>query len=280
MVLHTMTRLHARGPLLALLNAGLCSLLLCACATRPNTDAPASIGTSPWALSSGISSAGGDFGGPRHAAQALPGFAPAAVPVWHHHILPGKQLNHFTPVFVDGRDAMLVQSDTSASLLRQKMHIPAQELGDVKFSWKVPALIAKANMAVRDTDDSPVRIVLAFEGDRSRFSNKNALMSELSHTLTGEPLPFATLMYVWCNTCPPDTVIFNPRTDRIRKIVVESGTKNLNQWLDYERNIRADYEKAFGEPPGALVGIGIMTDTDNTHSTASAWYGPLQLAGQ
>jgi hypothetical protein len=69
-------------------------------------------------------------------------------------------------------------------------------------------------------------------------------------------------------------VIVNPRTDRIRKLVVESGRGNLNQWLDYERDIRADYEKAFGEAPGALVGIGIMTDSDNTRSSAKAWYGP------
>ena len=75
-------------------------------------------------------------------------------------------------------------------------------------------------------------------------------------------------------------MIVNPRTDRIRKIVVESGAKNLNQWLDYDRNIRADFEKAFGEPPGALVGIGIMTDTDNTRSMVKAWYGPMRLAGQ
>jgi hypothetical protein len=51
----------------------------------------------------------------------------------------------------------------------------------------------------------------------------------------------------------------------------------LNQWLDYERDIRADYEKAFGEAPGALVGIGIMTDSDNTRSSTTAWYGPVQL---
>jgi hypothetical protein len=51
----------------------------------------------------------------------------------------------------------------------------------------------------------------------------------------------------------------------------------LNQWLDYKRNISEDYERAFGEPPGALVGIGIMTDSDNTHSTTRAWYGPVRL---
>ena len=271
----------------------LCSLLLGACAIRPPgglsagpnpapyADATVPPGASAWALSSGVTSIGGAGDARvRQAAHVAPGLMPGPAPAWHHHKLPGKQVNQFTPVFVDGRDAMLVQSDTSASLLRQRVHIPAQKLGNVKFSWKVPALIANADMAFRDTDDSPVRIVLAFEGDRSRFSNKNALLSELSHTLTGEPLPFATLMYVWCNTRPPGSVILNPRTDRIRKIVVESGAKNLNQWLDYERNIRADYVKAFGEPPGALVGIGIMTDTDNTHSTASAWYGRVELGAQ
>ena len=59
--------------------------------------------------------------------------------------------------------------------------------------------------------------------------------------------------------------------------MVESGAGRLNQWINYERDIRADYEKAFGEPPGALIGIGIMTDSDNTRSQAQAWYGPIAL---
>ena len=59
--------------------------------------------------------------------------------------------------------------------------------------------------------------------------------------------------------------------------MVESGPGRLDRWLDYERDIRADFEQAFGEAPGALVGIGIMTDTDNTRSTTQAWYGPVRL---
>jgi hypothetical protein len=119
--------------------------------------------------------------------------------------------------------------------------------------------------------------VLAFDGDRSQFSAKNAMLSELSHVMSGRPMPYATLMYVWCNHRPVESVIQNPRTDRIQKIVVESGSQRLNQWLTYERNIREDYEKAFGEPPGALIGIGLMTDSDNTRSHAQSWYGPVQL---
>ncbi len=199
---------------------------------------------------------------------------------WQHYKLPGKQASEYTFARHDGRDAILVTALASASLLRQQVNIAPEDLEQIKFSWKVPELIAQADLGLRDNADSPVRIVLAFEGDRSKFSAKNALLSELANTLTGEPLPYATLMYVWCNTRVPGSVIISPRTDRIRKIVVESGAKNLDMWMDYERNIRADYEKAFGEPPGALRGIAIMTDTDNTRTKTRAWYGKLGLAAR
>jgi hypothetical protein len=150
-------------------------------------------------------------------------------------------------------------------------------LGQLGFSWMVPALIAGADMGVRGLDDSPVRLILAFEGDRNQFSGKNSMLNELARLVTGEEMPYATLMYVWCNQRPVGSVIQNPRTDRIRKIVVESGPQGLMQWRSYERNIRADFVHAFGEPPGALVAIGLMTDSDNTHSNAVAWYGPISL---
>jgi hypothetical protein len=133
-------------------------------------------------------------------------------------------------------------------------------------------------MARRDLDDSPARIVLVFDGDRSRFTPAEAMMSELARTLTGEEMPYATLMYVWCNRRAPGEVITNPRTSRIRKMVVESGATNLGRWLDYERDVRADYIRAFGEPPGALRGVAIMTDSDNTRSVTRAWYGAVRLS--
>jgi Protein of unknown function (DUF3047) len=198
-------------------------------------------------------------------------------PAWQHQTLPGKESTEYRLARIDGREVMTARAASSASLFRQRVNIPATELDRIQFSWKVPELIEKADLAVRDNADSTVRIVLAFEGDRSKLSAKNAMLSELAHVLTGEPMPYATLMYVWCNTREAGSVITSSRTDRIRKIVVESGTRNLNSWMDYERNIRADFEKAFGEAPGALVGIGIMTDSDNTRSTTQAWYGPVSL---
>ncbi len=196
---------------------------------------------------------------------------------WQAMRLPGKLLTAYRVDAQGPRNALLAESASSASMLRQALHIPPNQLGAVQFDWRVDQLIAGADMRQRETEDSPVRLILVFEGDRQRFSMQNQMLSELTLSLTGEPLPYATLMYVWCNDCPAETVIVNPRTDRIRKLAIESGSGRVGQWLSYRRDIRADFEKAFGEPPGALLGLAIMTDTDNTRSTTRAWYGAIRL---
>lgn len=202
---------------------------------------------------------------------------------WQEVQLPGKtptiyRMDEQAPGRSPGqRTALIAKAASSASMLRAPVRMEPEALGRVDFSWWVPALIAEADMAQRDSDDSPVRLILAFEGDRSKFSAKDAMVNELARLLTGEEIPYATLMYVWCNKRPVDSVIHSPRTDRIRKIVVESGAQGLQQWRSYERDIRADFTRAFGEPPGALVAIGLMSDSDNTRSNAVAWYGPVAL---
>ena len=218
------------------------------------------------------------------AAQSAGNTGPAAArgpaAAWQHFAFPGKSPTQFNYARKDGRDAVAVLAASSASMLRTQVRIEPSQLGGVRFSWKVPQLIAGADLASREADDSPVRVVLFFEGDRSRFSARDAMLSELVRSVTGEEMPYATLMYVWCNKREPGAVISSPRTARVRTMVVESGARKLNQWLDYERDIRSDYERAFGEAPGALVGIGIMSDSDNTRSTTQAWYGPVRLDNQ
>lgn len=197
---------------------------------------------------------------------------------WEHFVLPSKSATIFTANSERGRSAMKAQAQSSASMLRRKLRIEPAALGTLHFSWLVEALIPDANMALSHADDSPVRIVLVFEGDRSKFSMRNAMISELAHAITGEPLPYATLLYSWCVHCEAGQVIISPRTDRIRTQVLEMGEQSLGHWRDYQRNIRADFQSVFGEAPGALIAIGVMTDADNTNSRATAWYGPIKLA--
>ena len=196
---------------------------------------------------------------------------------WDAVKIPGKVATQYSVVRVSNRSALQANAQSSASMLRRNLRIAPEKLGTLEFSWHVPALIAGADVGQRESDDSPARLVLAFQGDRGKFSAKNAMLNELSLALMGEPMPYATLMYIWCNKRPVGTVVQNPRTDRVRKLVVASGPHHLNQWLRFERDVRADFELAFGEAPGALLGIGVMTDSDNTQSNAVAWYGDIAL---
>jgi len=199
------------------------------------------------------------------------------VPKWEHYRLPGKDETRYDFVQADGRVAVHASSRSSASMLRTAMDIRPEALGRLDFSWKVASLIDGADLGMRESDDAPARVMLAFDGDRSRFTMRESAMAELARAVTGEEMPYATLMYVWCNQRPPGTVIVHPRSARVRSIVVESGKSRLGQWTLYSRDVRADFERAFGEAPGKLTGVALMTDSDNTRTQAQAWYGPLRF---
>jgi hypothetical protein len=141
----------------------------------------------------------------------------------------------------------------------------------------VDAPISGASLADAERSDSPARVVFAFDGDHSRLSARDRMMFDLARTLTGEAPPYATLMYVWGNEAPVESLLRSGRTDRVRKIVVDTGTNGTRQWRDYRRNLVADFERAFGEAPGRLVSVAYMTDGDNTRSNVKTWYGPIDL---
>ncbi len=196
---------------------------------------------------------------------------------WQEFVLPGKRSTRYAPGWEGARPVMHARADASASMLRRRVRIEPAELGSVDFSWRVNALIDGADLADADVSDSPARIVLAFDGDPARLSPRNRMLFDLAQALTGEAPPYATLMYVWDNRAAPEAVIASRRTDRVRKIVLESGPQHRGSWRHYRRDIAADYRRAFGEAPGALIGIGVMTDADNTRARAEASYGEVRL---
>lgn len=200
----------------------------------------------------------------------------ASVP-WEPFSFPGKRYAAFESVQVDGRPALQVRAKSSVSILRQRFEPSLAAVGRLSFSWRVDGLPEDADLSQSSQADSAVRVVLAFDGDRSRWTARNHRLSEMSRLLTGEELPYASLVYVWSAKHAPGTVVVNPRTDRIRKVVLDSDVATVGQWRDHVRDVRADFRLAFGEEPGPLRLVALMTDTDNTESELTAWYGALKL---
>ena len=191
--------------------------------------------------------------------------------------LPGKDNTRYEREHKDGRAAWCATSERSASMWRRHVDVSAAHIGGVSFSWWVQDLIANASVAEAHLEDAPARVMFAFGGDIGSLPARTRLMFDLAEALTGERPPFATLMYVWDATAPVGSVIHNPRSDRIRKIVVDSGPTQLRRWRNHQRDLAADFRLAFGETPGPLTAIALMTDSDNTKSSALSWYGAVDL---
>ena len=211
---------------------------------------------------------------------ATPPEPPAeAVAEWRAVPLPGKQETTYTRCEFEGRAAWHARSQAAASVWRKRMSAVVTPATQAEFSWWVASTIAGADLSRPESADSPVRVGFAFDGDVSRLSMRNRMQFQLVETLTGEAPPFAMLMYVWDNHAEVGSVLPGGRSDRLRKIVLETGDTHLRQWRNYRRNLFSDFQRAFGEPPGPLIGMALMTDTDNTGGATEAWYGDVVLKG-
>src|SRR5262249_6497388 len=145
---------------------------------------------------------------------------------------------------------------------------------------KVAQLIDGADNSVASKEDSPVRLVFDFDGDKSKLALRDQAVFRLSKLNSGHELPYATLMYVWANTAATGSVIENPHTRRVQMIVASSGPAGVGRWQALSRNLYEDYKKAFGEEPGKLIAYGVMSDTDNTGASIEAWYGDIVFSAE
>ena len=186
-----------------------------------------------------------------------------------------KKPTQYKLVDYAGKTVVRASADASASGLVHRLTLDPKVYPLLSWRWKVDGLIAKADNTQKHTEDSPVRVVVSFAGDKDKLPFDDRIFFDNMRTLTGQELPYATLMYIWENRVPRNTVIPSRHSSRIKMIVVESGREKIGLWQEETRNVYEDYKRAFGEEPGAITSVGIMTDTDNTGENVHAWYGDI-----
>jgi hypothetical protein len=177
----------------------------------------------------------------------------------------------------EGRPVLHARAEASASGLQRPAAFSVAERPIASWSWKVSRLVAGADNSKARYEDSPARIVLAFDGDAKKLPRVDQAVLYVSRRLSGQDLPYATLMYIWSNKAPVGTVIENPNSRRIQMVVASSGPAGVGAWQKLSRDVLADYRRAFKEEPGKLLAYGVMSDTDNTGETVEAWYGEIDF---
>jgi len=178
------------------------------------------------------------------------------------------------------RDSVTVleaQAENAASGVARPLDIDAKSYPILRWRWKVANLIEKSDPTRKSGDDYPARLYITFRRSSSDASSFDRAWSAMARAFYGVEPPHAGISYIWERAVPRGSILPNAYTDRVRMIVVESGPEKVGQWVAEERNVYEDYRRAFGEEPPMISGIALMTDSDNTGGSVTAWYGDISF---
>ena len=154
------------------------------------------------------------------------------------------------------------KSSAAASALYYKIKLDAKKRHPViSWKWKVDKFPLKKSAEAldkQDVDDYAARVYVIFLA-------KFILNSKV-------------IEYIWSETLPVGATGSSPYSDNIKLIVVASGKTGGGGWRFEDRDIIADYVKAFGKAPERDIGaIAFMTNTEHTGSSADAMYDDIKL---
>ena len=202
------------------------------------------------------------------------GSAPAAP--WRIMGLPNqtKPFTRFSVTELDGHKALRVEAESSYGNLVHPLRIEPTS-AHLAWQWRVDELNDESDIQVRRAEDIALKVCTMWDLplERMPFGDRQAL--KFLRSRTSDPVPGATICYIWDAHLPAGTQLDSPFTRRLRYIVLRSGAERLHRWTAEKRDIVADFLKLFGdetrEPP-PLIGVAVGADADNTrgHSLAHA----------
>lgn len=203
---------------------------------------------------------------------------------WRVVGVPGGKipLTTYAMADMDGRKVLRVEAIKSYGNLVHPLAGSVPDAGSrLRWRWRLDEPLRGADLRRREGDDSPLKVCALFDMPLDKLGLIERNLLRLARGATGEKLPSATLCYVWDNALAPGTLLANAYTARVRIIVVNSGEQRLGQWINHERDLAADFKRAFGEesdtlPPMQAVLVG--GDADNTGGHSLGWVGDVTLS--
>lgn len=203
---------------------------------------------------------------------------PALPAGWLHQTLPGvENPNHFEIASDNGQSVLRIVSQRSASTLTFPVPIDVADAPRLSWRWKVSRAIDGSDFSQKSGDDYAARVYVLFDLPSDRLSLGDRLKISTAKLLHGADIPAAALCYVWGNKQTAGETGWNPYTDRLRMIVVESGNQHAGAWQNVSRDVAADFVAAFGGPVPPIAGVAVSADTDNTGESVETLIGDIRL---
>jgi len=192
-----------------------------------------------------------------------------------------KPLTRFDIAAVDGRRVLRVEADRSyATLLHPLPAAPPAAGTRLRWRWRLDSPLLDADLRRKNGDDGPLKVCAMFDLPLEKLGFIDRQKVRAMRASSDEPLPSATLCYVWDHALATGTVLRNAFSGSVRIVVVNSGEQRLGQWITHERDLGADFLLAFSPddakvPP--LVGVSVIADADNTEGHSLGYVADISL---
>jgi hypothetical protein len=175
------------------------------------------------------------------------------------------------------RTVIRAHSQNAASGLIRHLRVDPVQYPLIRWHWKIKRVLEKGDLSTKQGDDYAARIYVAFAFDPEAAGWWEWMRHRSASLFANPEVPGTALNYIWANKAPGNTIAPNPYAPEAMMIVLQSGNAAAGRWMTETRDIVADYRRAFGRPPPPIIGIGLMTDTDNTGEETTAYYGDITL---
>jgi len=165
--------------------------------------------------------------------------------------------------FIQGPQHMVLRARTlaSASGLFRDIEVDITKTPFINWSWKVDNIYQGNNEHQKEGDDYPARIYIVVSGGMFFWKTR-------------------AINYVWSSNQAIGSNWDSAYTGNAKMIAVGSGDKKTGQWVMEKRNVYQDLKSLFGEVIPKIHAIAVMSDSDNTKQSATAYYGDIYFSAE
>ncbi len=201
---------------------------------------------------------------------------------WRRAGLPNQTMpwTRFQTITLEGERVLQVRAEDSYGNLIHPVVAEAPPRKTLSWRWRLDEANAKVNLRQKAGDDAAVKVCAMFDLPLSSVPLLEQVVLRLARQRSAEPLPAATVCYLWDATLPAGTVLDNPFSRRVRVIVLRGAESPLKNWRSERRDLAADFLQLFGDEAKtvpALLAIAVGGDADNTHGRSLAHVADLSL---
>ena len=164
-------------------------------------------------------------------------------------------------VNIDNQPVIKARAEQSASGLVRKIRVDLTKTPYINWSWKVDNVLSNIDETQKGGDDYAARVYVVISGGLFFWRTR-------------------AISYAWASKQPKNSSWPNAFTDRALMVAVESGPALTGEWVVEKRNILKDIKNLLGVDKTAIDAVAIMTDTDNSKQSATAYYGNIYFTAE